>query len=71
MENKDIFKTSRKDQVFEKLIKELQPITRKSLERNFGSGDKKHFNVAENELSEHTLRFDYSGFECIVQLKEK
>jgi hypothetical protein len=66
------FKSTEKDKAFEKLIKELQPLSRKSLSRDFGSGGDQgtnQFRKAEKELSEHTLRFIYLGFECIVQLK--
>jgi hypothetical protein len=68
----DNFKTSKKDIVFESLIKELQPITMKSQSKDFGSGGThgtNQFRKAEKELSEHTLRFDYQGFNCTVELK--
>ena len=66
------FKSTPKDKAFEDLIKELQPLSRKSLSRDFGSGGThgtNQFNKAEKELSEHTLRFIYLGFEYVVQLK--
>ena len=66
------FKSTKKDQAFEDLIKELQPITKKSFTRDFGSGGEygtSQFNKSEKQLSEHTLRFKYKGYKCIVELK--
>lgn len=54
------FKTTDKDKAFEELIKELQPITRKSDSRDFGSASKRK--------SEHTLTFQYKEFTVEVQL---
>ena len=66
------FKSTPKDKAFEDLIKELRPLLRQSKELNYGSGGThgtNQFKNEEKELSEHTLRFNYKGFECQVELK--
>ena len=57
------FKSTEKDKAFEELIKELQPITRKSIRRDF--------RVAETSsgIMRHILKFNYLEFECTVELK--
>lgn len=65
LENKNLFKRTKKDIVFEKLIKELQPITRKSIRRDFGTSSK------AKGSTNHTLEFNYEEYEVKVEMKEK
>ena len=61
MKSNDIFKSTIKDKIFESLIKDLQPITRKSPERNFGTASKKK--------GMHVFSFQYKGCDVEVELK--
>jgi hypothetical protein len=56
-----MFKSTDKDKIFEDLIKDLQPITRKSIERNFGTASKKK--------GDHVISFQYKGYNVEVELK--
>ena len=60
------FKSTAKDKAFEGLLNELRPLLRKSKRLDYGSADKPN---AEKNLSEHTLRIDYKGFEIVIELK--
>ena len=60
------FKSTVKDKVFEDLLNELRPLLRKSKRLDYGSASKPN---AEKNLSEHTLRGDYKGFEIVIELK--
>lgn len=59
------FKSTPKDEAFEELIKEMQILSRKGKWRNFGTSSE------AKESTEHTLEFDYKGFHCMVELKNK
>ena len=63
MDNKEIFKQSNKDKIFEELIIDLKPITIKSQEKNFGTSS-----TAKGSTN-HTLEFRYKGYDCKVELK--
>ena len=57
------FKSSKKDLIFEELIKEMQVLSRKGQWRNFGTSS-----TAKNS-TEHTLEFDYKGHPVKVEMK--
>lgn len=56
------FKSTPKDLAFEKLIKELQALSRKGKWRNFGTSS------TAKGSTEHTLEFDYLGYTAKVEL---
>ena len=57
------FQSTDKDIQFEKLIKDLQPITRHSKELNYGTASK-----AINATN-HTIEFQYGKYYVKVELK--
>lgn len=57
------FKASKKDLIFEELIKELQVLSRKGKWRNFGTSS------TATDSTEYTLEFDYKGCNVKVELK--
>ena len=57
------FADTKKDEAFELLRKELQPITIKSKRLDFGTASK------AKGSTNHTFEFDYLGFECKIELK--
>ena len=57
------FKSTDKDIQFEKLIKDLQLITRKSKELNFGTAS------MAKDATNHTIEFQYGKYYCKVELK--
>ena len=62
----DVFKTTRKDQIFEKLIKEIKPISRKYSHRfDYGTGSK------AKGSTNHTIEFDMNGYDVKIESKDK
>lgn len=59
------FQQTRKDKIFEDLIKELQVISKRGEFRDFGTAS-----TAKGSTN-HTLEFDYKGYRCKVELKDK
>ncbi len=57
------FKPSKKDLVFEELIKELQKLKGRGKEFNFGTSS------TAKGSTEHTLEFEYEGYTAKVELK--
>ena len=57
------FKSTDKDIQFEKLIKDLQPITRHSKELNFGTSSQ------AKDATNYTIEFQYGKYYCKVELK--
>ena len=62
----DIFKSTRKDKIFDKLIPEIKSISRKYSKR-FDIGAP----TPAKKYTEHTIEFDMEGYFVRVELREK